>query len=142
MICNADKSNQRTLTVQLYGWIILQRWLWRMVTTSHMKQLSMLLSRSDSCKNVYSAKLSLSPISTHQNIADILTKQSAGPQFRLHRNYIFGISDTVDLRVSAMVAYVSRASLSQFDAVVDNTAGNAFLLGRSVIRQILGSRQC
>ena len=49
---------------------------------------------------------------THQNIiADILTKQSAGPQFSMHRNYILGISDTVDLRVCAMVAYVSRASI-------------------------------
>ena len=52
----------------------------------------------------------LASIRTHQNIADILTKQYAGPQFRMYRNYILGISDTVDLRVSAMVAYVSRAS--------------------------------
>ena len=55
----------------------------------------------------------------HQNIADILTMQSAGPQFGMHRNYILGISDTVDLRVSAMVAY---------EAVVDNTAGSTFWL--------------
>ena len=61
----------------------------------------------------------LAPILMHQNIADILTKQSAGPQFGMHRNYILGISDTVDLRVSAMVAY---------EAVVDNTAGSTFWL--------------
>ena len=52
----------------------------------------------------------LAPICTHQNIADILTKQSAGQKFHMHRNYILGISDTVDLRVSAIVAYGSRAS--------------------------------
>ena len=46
----------------------------------------------------------------------------------MHRNYILGISDTVDL--SARVAYVSGASIR---AVVDNTAGNAFWLGRSVM---------
>ena len=52
---------------------------------------------------------SLTPISTHQNIADVLTKQSAGPQFCMHRNYILGMSDTIDLGVSTMVAYVTRA---------------------------------
>ena len=49
----------------------------------------------------------------HQNIADILTKQFAGPQFCVHRNYILGVTDAIDLRVSAMVAYVSRASTLQ-----------------------------
>ena len=49
-------------------------------------------------------------IRTHQNIADILTKQADGPQFRMHRNYILGVSDTVDISVSAMIVYVSRAS--------------------------------
>ena len=55
----------------------------------------------------------LAPISMHQNIADILTKQFAGPQFCVHRNYILGVTDAIDLRVSAMVAYVSRASTLQ-----------------------------
>ena len=73
----------------------------------------MLLSKSDSCKSVYRAKsfFWLLSIRTHQNIADILTKPSAGPQFRMHRNYILGISDTIDLSVSTIVANVSRALL-------------------------------
>ena len=75
----------------------------------------------------------LAPTCTHQNIADILTKQSAGPQFCMHslRNYVLGkisISDKIILFVSAMVAYVSR-----FDTVVNKTAGNTFLPARSVM---------
>jgi len=51
--------------------------------------------------------LLLAPIRTHQNIADILTKQSAGPQFRMHRNYILGMTDAIDIQVGAMAARVT-----------------------------------
>ena len=51
--------------------------------------------------------LLLAAIRTHQNIADILTKQSVGPQFRLHRNYILGMTDTIDLQVEAKYAHVT-----------------------------------
>ena len=51
--------------------------------------------------------LLLAAIRTHQNIADILTKQSVGPQFRLHRNFILGMTDTIDLQVEAKYAHVT-----------------------------------
>ena len=51
--------------------------------------------------------LFLAPIRTHQKIADILTKQSAGPQFRMHRNYILGMTDAIDIQVGAMAARVT-----------------------------------
>ena len=81
----------------------------------------------------------LSPIRTHQNIADILTKQSAGPQFRMHRNYILGIRDTVDLRVRAMVAYVSRASIRRRRR---QHRRKRILARQECDYHILGSRQC
>ena len=46
-------------------------------------------------------------ISTERNLADILTKQSVGPQFRLHRNYILGMTDTIDLQVEAKYAHIT-----------------------------------
>ena len=51
--------------------------------------------------------LLLAPISTHQNIAGILTKQSDGPQFCMHRNYILGMTDAIDIQVGAMAARVT-----------------------------------
>ena len=55
--------------------------------------------------------LLLAPIRTHQNIADIMTKQSAGPLFRMHRNYILGMTDAIDLQVGAMVAHVTTGTI-------------------------------
>ena len=46
----------------------------------------------------------VAPIYTHQNVADILTKQSAGPQIRVRGNYILGMSDAIDLGMGAMGA--------------------------------------
>ena len=66
----------------------------------------------------------LARICSHQNIADILTKQSAAPQFHRHRNYIFGIGYVVDLCVSTKLHMFLEP---QFDTVVDNTAGNTHI---------------
>ena len=88
-----------------------------------------------SCKNVWHCvqckMVLLDPIPMHQNIANTLTKQSAGPQFSscVHRNYTFG-PNTIHLNVNSMVANIQRAQLK---AVIDNKAGITFWLGRSVM---------
>ena len=65
-----------------------------------------------------STHLSLAPICMHHHIADILTKQSAGPQFCMHMNYILGMSDALVLHVCYML-------------LLNSNAENAFWLGRS-----------
>ena len=52
----------------------------------------------------------LAPIRTHQNIADIMTKQSAGPQFRLHRDYCLGMVDSLAIHGDAINSAVSTSS--------------------------------
>ena len=42
----------------------------------------------------------LAYIRTAQNIADIMTKQSQGPQFRVHRDYSLGLIDTLEIHES------------------------------------------
>ena len=49
------------------------------------------------------------PIRTHQNIADIMTKQSAGPQFCLHRDYSLGIMDSLAIHGDAMYSVASTS---------------------------------
>ena len=51
----------------------------------------------------------LATIRNDQNITDILTKQSAGPQFRMHRN-ILGMTDAIDIQVGAMAARVTAST--------------------------------
>jgi len=46
-------------------------------------------------------------IKTIKNIADIMTKQSAGPQFAQHRDYALGIHDAINI-VTAAVAEIFR----------------------------------
>jgi hypothetical protein len=46
----------------------------------------------------------LAPIRTFQNISDIMTKQSTGTQYLLHRDYSMGMSDGIDIKVAAMAA--------------------------------------
>ena len=52
------------------------------------------------CQNILLAPFTGS---THQNIADVLTNQSARPQFSVVISY------AIDLCVRAMIEYVSRA---------------------------------
>ena len=37
----------------------------------------------------------LSYINTHKNISDMMTKQSSGPQFKAHRDFVMGYTDIV-----------------------------------------------
>jgi hypothetical protein len=43
----------------------------------------------------------LAYIKTSKNIADIMTKQSTGPQFVQHRDYAMGMLDVVNIGISS-----------------------------------------
>jgi hypothetical protein len=43
-------------------------------------------------------------IKTGKNIADVMTKQSAGPQFAQHRDYALGIIDNISLDSAQVIA--------------------------------------
>jgi hypothetical protein len=45
---------------------------------------------------------------TNKNIADIMTKQSAGPQFAQHRDYALGIIDVIQQCVAAAAVILRR----------------------------------
>jgi hypothetical protein len=47
-------------------------------------------------------------IKTNKNIADIMTKQSAGPQFAQHRDYALGIIDVIQQCVAAAAVILRR----------------------------------
>ncbi len=51
---------------------------------------------------VQSKILMISYIKTSKNIADIMTKQSAGPQFVQHRDYALGYLDAINTGVAAV----------------------------------------
>ena len=46
----------------------------------------------------------LSYINTHKNISDMMTKQSSGPQFKAHRDFVMGYTDVVSHSASASFA--------------------------------------
>ena len=50
----------------------------------------------------------LAYIKTNKNIADIMTKQSAGPQFAQHRDYALGLLDAISAVVAAVAAVFRR----------------------------------
>ena len=50
----------------------------------------------------------LAYIKTSKNIADIMTKQSAGPQFAQHRDYALGLIDAISAVFAAVAAILRR----------------------------------
>ena len=55
-------------------------------------------------------------IKTCRNISDIMTKQSAGPQFAQHRDYSLGIIDAITTVIAAATQHV-RVCGADFDSV-------------------------
>ena len=47
-------------------------------------------------------------IKTSKNIADIMTKQSAGPQFAQHRDYALGLNDAINIVLAAVAQILRR----------------------------------
>ncbi len=50
----------------------------------------------------------ISYIKTNKGIADIMTKQSAGPQFALHLDYTLGIIDVIQQYIAAAAVILRR----------------------------------
>ena len=55
-------------------------------------------------KSVQRQMILIAYIKTSKNIADIMTKQSAGPQFAQHRDYALGIIDDISVDSALMAA--------------------------------------